>query len=211
MRWLRCTVACAAVLAGCGGHQETTQHAATPSPRALDFTGRPEGVSGAIPGPGLGLTRRVPARVRASCLRVSRQTRVRVVCPRLVPRTPLSHIPYSQQPAEVERDLYVLSFNNGTIRGTLHWMTGAGTVTAVNADLIDDRLNETPGLPTRIRLLRSGRTRIAVYRYPRNGGGFQEGHEAAFAEAGGQVMFVSLHGYGHARAATAMLLDLLRR
>jgi hypothetical protein len=136
---------------------------------------------------------------------------VRVVCPRLVPRTRLSHIPYSQEPAAVEPHLYVLSFNNGTIHGTLHWMTGAGTSTAVNSDLVDDRTNETPGLPTRIRLLRSGSTRIAVYRYPRNGGGFQEGHEAAFAEAGGRVIFASLHGYGHADAATAMLIDMLNR
>jgi hypothetical protein len=111
----------------------------------------------------------------------------------------------------VEPHLYVLSFNNGTIRGTQHWMTGAGTSTAVNADLIDDRMNETRGLPARIRLLRSGRTRIAVYRYPRNGGGFQEHHVAAFAEAGGRVMFASLHGYGHADAAIAMLIDQLGR
>jgi hypothetical protein len=140
---------------------------------------------------------------------VSKQTRERVVCPRLVPRTPLSHLPYTQEPALVEPHLYVLSFNNGTIRGTQHWMTGAGTRTAVNADLIDDRTNETKGLPTRIRLLRSGPTRIAVYRYPRNGGGFQEHHVAAFGEAGGRVMFASLHGYGHADAAIAMLIDQL--
>jgi hypothetical protein len=74
-----------------------------------------------------------------------------VVCPRLVPRTPLSHIPYAQAPAEVQSNLYVLSFNNGAIHGTLHW--------------------------------------IAVYRYPRNAGGFQSGQVAAFALAGGRVIF----------------------
>jgi hypothetical protein len=184
---------------------------AAPSPRALDFTGRPEAVSRATLGPGLSLTRRVPARVKASCPRVARQTRESVVCPQLVPRTPLSNIPYAQQPAAVEPDLYVLSFNNGTIRGTLHWMTGAGSVAAVNAILIDDRTNETKGLPKRIRLLQSGGARIAVYRYPMNAGGFQSGHVAAFARAGGRVIFASLHGYGHADAATAMLIDLLKR
>jgi hypothetical protein len=142
---------------------------------------------------------------------VSRQTRQRVLCPRLVPRTPLSHIPYSQAPAAVESDLYVLSFNNGTIRGTLHWITGAGTTTAVDANLVDDRTNETRGLPKRIRLVQIGGTRIAVYRYPMDAGGFQSGHVAAFARSGGRVIFVSIHGYGHADAATAMLIDLLRR
>jgi hypothetical protein len=203
------SLACVLLVAGCAGHHETP--AAAPSPRALDFSGRPEAVSADSLRPELVLTRRVPARVRAQCRRVSKQTRERVVCPRLVPRTPLSHLPYTQEPALVEPHLYVLSFNNGTIRGTQHWMTGAGTSTAVNADLIDDRMNETRGLPARIRLLRSGRTRIAVYRYPRNGGGFQEHHVAAFAEAGGRVMFASLHGYGHAGAAIAMLIDQLRQ
>jgi hypothetical protein len=113
-------------------------------------------------------------------------------------------------PAEVDPDLYVLSFNNGTIRGTLHWIAGAGSSTAVDSQLIDDRWHETKGLPTRIRLLRIGRTRIAVYRFPRDAGGYLSGHIAAFARARGRVIFASLHGYGYADAATAMVIDLLR-
>jgi cytochrome c biogenesis protein CcdA len=138
-------------LAGFGGHHGAPR--AGPSRRALDFTGRPEVAPAAKLGSRLGLTRRVPARVRASCRRVSTQTRQHVVCPRLVPRRRLSHIPYAQAPAEVDADLYVLSFNNGTIRGTLHWMTGAGTTEAVNRQLIDDRVHETRDLrqPPRLR------------------------------------------------------------
>ena len=77
--------------------------------------------------------------------------------------------------------------------------------------LDSNRPQTTPGLPRRIRLLQSGGTRIAVYRYPPNAGGFQSGHVAAFARAEGRVIFASLHGYGHADAATAMLIDLLKR
>lgn len=89
-------------------------------------------------------------------------------------------------------------------------MVGAGTNQAVDSRLIDDRWNETKGLPTRIRLLSIGRTRIAVYRFPRDAGGYQSGHIAAFAQARGRVIFAEVHGYHHADAATAMVIDLLR-
>jgi hypothetical protein len=116
-------------------------------------------------------------------------------------------------PAWADRDLQILSFNNGVIPGTLHWMAGAGTRRAADTQLIDDRWHDTNGLPTRIRLLRSGGTRIAVYRYPAAAGGLQEGHVAALAPDGPKVEFVSIHGrdHGHAEAATAMLIDLLKR
>jgi hypothetical protein len=208
MRFRCVTLAFLVLLGGCS---DTDSRHAPPPPRTLNFEGRaaviydppPERVAR------LGLTRRVPARVRVSCRQVAKRTYERVVCPRLVPRTPLLNIPGAQMPAQDDPDLYVLSFNNGTIRGARHWMVGAGTREAVDSQLVDDRRHETKGLPRRIRLYRAGGVRIAVYRYASDAGGFQTGHVAAFARLGTQVSFVSLHGHRYADAATTMLVDLL--
>ena len=66
------------------------------------------------------------------------------------------------------------------------------------------------GLPSRIALIRLANATIAVYRFPQHpAGGVNGGHVAAFAASHDQIVFASIHGYGHADAAIAMVADLL--
>jgi hypothetical protein len=151
------------------------------------------------------LTRRIPRRVRTSCRHAKTFT-----CPGRVPTGGISSIPYTSGPLETGPNFYVLSFNNGTIRGHHHWIVGAGTAAAVSRELIDDRWHEGKGLPRRVRLVELGHTRIALYRWRGNAGGYLTGHTAAFADAGsGRVVFASVHGYRHADADVALVADML--
>jgi hypothetical protein len=131
-------------------------------------------------------------------------------CPHLVPAGGIAPFRDIAGPAETGRGIYVLSFNNGTIRGYTHWIVGGGTRRALSASLIDDRWHEVRGLPKRIRLLRLGPTRIAVYRFPQYPrGGYLGGHTAAFADTGRRVIFASVHGDRHIDADIALVADML--
>lgn len=192
-------------LASCGGHTSETQPA--PSPRQLDFSGRPTEITPAQAShvTSLRLTARIPRLVRRSC-RAART----FSCPRLVPVGGIVPIPYTSGVLEASPALYDLSFNNGTNRGYYHWTVGAGTSAAISHDLIDDRTHEGKGLPKRIRLLSLGSTRIAVYRFPGgSAGGYLSGHTAAFADTGRRVVFASVHGHRHEDADIALVADML--
>jgi hypothetical protein len=196
----------AVMLASCNGDGAHTPQT-TPSPRALNFAGRPTAITPAVAlhVTSVKLTTRIPRRVRNTC-RAART----FTCPRRVPVGGIFPHRYAYGPEEAGRSLYVLSFNNGTIRGYFHWIVGAGTRAAIARDLIDDRWHEQKGLPKRIRLLSLGSTRIALYRFPQYpAGGYLGGHTVAFADDGGRVVFATVHGYGHADADVALVADML--
>jgi len=202
---MRPTLALLAVVLGSCNGSNGTQTVPKPSPRALDFSGRATPISAADAArvSSIKLTSRIPARVAADC----RVATFR--CPRRIPAGGLTRIPYVSGPLEAGRSLYVLSFNNGTIPGHTHWIVGAGTSAAVSRNLIDDRDHERKGLPERIALRQLGTTRIAVYRWYRNAGGYLTGHTAAFADRGNRVLFASVHGHGHEDADIALVADML--
>ena len=195
----------AILLCSCQGHAPDSA-AKQPSPRELDFTGRATTITPAEARrvTSLRLTSRMPRGVQATC-RAARLFR----CPHLIPAGGLSRFPYTHGPADTGRGIHVISFNNGTIRGHTHWIVGGGTPKALSRSLIDDRYHEGRGLPKRIRLLQLGGTRIAVYAWRGNAGGYLTGHTAAFAETGRRVIFASVHGHTHADADIAMVADMI--
>ena len=189
----------------CQNHAGETRR--VPSPRELDFTGRATPITAAQARrvTSIRLTRRISPRVRAACRAAKMFT-----CPHLVPAGGIAPIRDIAGPAETGRDIYVLSFNNGTIHGYTHWIVGAGTRGALSRSLIDDRDHEVKGLPKRIRLIRLGVRRIALYRFPAYpSGGYLGGHTAAFADLGPRVVFASVHGDTHADADVALVADML--
>jgi hypothetical protein len=198
----------AVVVGACNSDGGTRPRA---SSRALDFGGPSARItlSEASHVTSIRLTRRVPPRVLETCRAAARQPAAAVTCPRLVPRGGIYPDRDLYGQLETSRDLHVLSFNNGFNGRYVHWVVGAGTKAAVDRTLIDDRWHEVAGLPRRVRLLRLGNTPIAVYRFQDPAGGYLSGHTAAFAEDGGRVVFVSIHGYAHADADVAMLADML--
>jgi len=76
----------------------------------------------------LRLTDHVPSRVRAACAQAARDTRVRVVCPPLVPGSGVTSERDLYGPQVLARDVYTLSFNNGEVPGHIHCEVGAGAM-----------------------------------------------------------------------------------
>lgn len=104
--------------------------------------------------------------------------------------------------------LYALSYNNGQIAGTVHWIAGAGRPADVQRFLVDERFNEVRGGPQRLAPVRHGARRVDVYRWRPPRGGFQAGHVTAFTTVGAVTLFASVHGFHHADAVVAMVLAM---
>jgi hypothetical protein len=164
----------------------------------------------------LRLTRRIPARVRVVCAATAKEKpTVPVVCPRLVPAGRVS--PDSELSSPIvdfqDRAFWVMTFNNGGLDGLVHWIVGAGRTASVADQVLSDRHNETKGLPTLVRRQRLEGRDVAIYRYPREGGGggYDSGHVGAFVTCGALTVFATIHGLRHADAATAIALELARQ
>jgi hypothetical protein len=164
----------------------------------------------------LRLTRRVPARVRAVCAATAKEKpTVPVVCPRLFPASRIARDTNLSGPIVdfQDRAFWVMTFNNGGLDRLVHWIVGAGRAASVTDQLLTDRHNETKGRPRLVRRQRLGGRQLAIYRYPPEnvGGGYNSGHVGAFVSCGPLTVFATVHGFGHADAATAMVLDLARQ
>ena len=160
----------------------------------------------------LRLTDHVPSRVRAACAQAARATRVRVVCPPLVPGSGVTSERDLYGPQVLARDVYTLSFNNGQVPGHIHWEVGAGTLAGVAAAEFDERGWDAPAPKQPVRLIggdRCGGYLIRIYRFPVNDGQLA-GHDVALASAGRITYFASVHGYADDAADVAMLLAILR-
>jgi hypothetical protein len=107
------------------------------------------------------------------------------------------------------RSVYILSFNNGDIEGTVHWIVGGGDIGSLRKWVLEGSGNAYPG---RARLLETrdiGDHLVKVYRFPPYpGGGANGGHVAALVPVGGQVVFASIHGTRWTDAVIAMALAL---
>jgi hypothetical protein len=184
-------VAFAAALGGCGvtsGHSD--RHAAR----------------------GLELTNSVSPPVRAACAEAARATRIRVVCPSLVPADGVTSESDLYGPQVLTPDVYTLSFNNGQVPGHIHWEAGAGTLAGIATAEFDERDWDAPEPKQPTVLIggdRCGPYLIRIYRFPDNDGQL-EGHDVALAIVGGITYFASIHGYNHDDADVAMLLAILR-
>lgn len=159
------------------------------------------------------LTARVPSQVTHTCKDASRVTRVRVICPPVVPAGGVvgNHELYG--PQIVTKASYSMSINNGQNPGHVHWEVGAIRGPS-HALWIFDRGNWDAPLPKRpARVI--GKRRylghvIVLYRFPDSDGQL-EGHDAALAAEDGITYFVSIHGHSHDDGDIAMLLAILAR
>lgn len=163
---------------------------------------------------GLELTSTIPREVTQSCAAAARMTRIRVICPPVIPAGGVVKIPGAEQlygPQIVTPRSYSVSINNGTNEGYIHWEFGAirGSTTQL---WVFDRANwET--LPPKHPAVRVSERDyaghpISIWRFPENDGQL-EGHDAAFATEHGISYFVSIHGYTHDEGNIAMLLAIL--
>jgi hypothetical protein len=161
----------------------------------------------------LRLTYDLSPRVRAACAQAARATRIRVVCPPLVPADGVGGGPADGYgPQVLTKDAYTLSFNNGQVPGHIHWEVGAGTLAGIAAAEFDERDWDAPAPKQPVRLIGGERCDgllIAIYRFPENDGQL-EGHDVALASAAGITYFASVHGYGQDDADVAMLVAILR-
>ena len=161
---------------------------------------------------GFRLTYDVSPRVRAACAEAARATRIRVVCPPLVPAGGVTSESDLYGPQVLAPDVDTLSFNNGQVPGHIHWEAGAGTLAGIATVEFDERDWDAPGPkqpPVLIGGERCGPRLIRIYRFPENDGQL-EGHDVALAIAGGITYFASIHGYNHGAADVAMLRAILR-
>jgi hypothetical protein len=203
---LRCVLiaSCAMVLlaAGCTGAGQ-----GEPPTRSAEGTSQPEVITF---GEGVRLTTEVPSWVRRSCRSARQKVRVKVVCPGLVPDVPLvAERGLSGPYLFPSRSVYLLSFNNGDIEGTVHWIVGGGDIRSVRKWVLEGSGNAYPG---RARLLETrdvGSHHVRVYRFPEYpAGGANGGHVAALVPIGGQVVFASIHGSRWTDAVIAIAVAL---
>jgi len=160
----------------------------------------------------LRLTDRVPRPVRAACAEAARATRIRVVCPPLVPADGVTDERDLYGPQVLTADVYTLSFNNGRVPGHIHWEVGAGTLAGIATAEFDERDWDAPApkhAPVLTGGARCGAYVIRTYRFPQSDGQL-EGHDVALATTGGITYFASIHGYDHDDADVAMLVAILR-
>lgn len=179
-------VVLAAALTGCGAHRHDRPHAAG----------------------GLRLTADVPAPVLVTCGEAAQGTRIRVVCPSLVPAGGV----VDHGPEVTARDVYTMSFNNGQVPGHIHWEVGAGTLEGVATAEFDERDWDAPAPKQPARLIGARRCAgllVMLYRFPQSDGQL-EGHDVALATVGPITYFASIHGYSHDDADVDMLLAILR-
>ena len=205
----------ALALAACGG---TGRRATSePSPAACVRTVSPGSclryVEGAARVRSIKLTSKIPLEVRQSCAATARITRIRVICPPVIPAGGVVTNPGEQLygPQIVTPRSYSVSINNGTNQGHIHWEFGAiqGSATQL---WVFDRAN-WEALPPKHPAIRvserdyAGHS-ISIWRFPENDGQL-EGHDAAFATEHGISSFVSIHGHTHDDGDIAMLLAVL--
>ncbi len=160
----------------------------------------------------LRLTYDVSPRVRTACAQAAPATRIRVVCPPLVPADGVGGGPADGYgPQVLTKDAYTMSFNNGQVPGHIHWEVGAGTLAGIATAEFDERDWDAPAPKQPPRVIGGERCAgylIAIYRFPENDGQL-EGHDVALATTSGITYFASVHGYTHDDADVAMLLAIL--
>ena len=162
------------------------------------------------------LTSKIPLEVRQSCAAAARMTRIRVICPPVIPAGGVVKIPGAEQlygRQIVTPRSYSVSISNGTNEGYIHWEFGAihGSATQL---WVFDRAN-WEALPPKDPAVRVSERNYAghstnIWRFPENDGQL-EGHDAAFATEHGISYFVSIHGHTHDDPDVAMLLAILAR
>lgn len=192
------------VLLAAGGCTGVVQREA---PRSTDVTPRPEVITF---GQGVRLTTEVPFPVSRSCRTARQEVRVEVVCPGLVPDVPLIDERGLSGPYLFpSRSVYLLSFNNGAIEGTVHWIVGGGDIGSVRKWVLRGSGNAYPGRATLLETRDVGDHHVRIYRFPEYpSGGANGGHVAALVPVGGEVVFASIHGSRWTDAVIAMALAL---
>jgi hypothetical protein len=160
----------------------------------------------------LGLTRAIPGQVRTACDEARRLASVRVLCPTLIPDTPITKIEglWGSIVLDAEPRFYMLSFNNGDPPGAgRHWIVGSGLAPVVEKWVLSDFANEVKGEPRLVRRVDRGNRVVLVYRFPEfPAGGPNGGHWAAFVRVGDETVFASLHGKRYVEAAVETALAL---
>jgi hypothetical protein len=149
--------------------------------------------------------------VTATCAQAARATRIRVVCPPVVPADGVGGPDDYYGPQVTDPDVYTMSFSNGKVPGHIHWEAGAGSLEGVATAEFDERNWDAPVPKRPVVLIGAERCvgyLIAIYRFPLNDGQL-EGHDVALATAGRVTYFASVHGYGHDDVDVAMLLAIL--
>ena len=206
-----------AMLAGCGSTGSKRAPRGQGS-YAMCATARPsdacvrflDGVAGVHT---IRLTTSVPSQVAKTCADAARKTRLRVICPPVVPMGGVVNDPGLYGAQIVTEGSYSMSINNGQNPGRVHWEVGA-IRGAAHALWIFDRANWDAAPPKRpVRMI--GKRRylgyvVTLYRFPDSDGQL-EGHDAAFATKSGVTYFVSIHGHNHDDGDIAMLLATLAR
>lgn len=203
-------------IAGCGKTARTTGHTGErPTSQACASDGVSdacrrylERVAGA---PGIRLSTHGASQVTASCAAAARVTRIKVVCPPLVPADGVVSDPRFYGPQLVDRSSYSVSINNGQNPGHIHWEFGAGRAPATRFWYFDRRNWDAPPPkhpPRRFAARRYLGHLITLYRFPDSDGQL-EGHDAAFATKDGITYFASIHGRTHDAADIAILLAVL--
>jgi hypothetical protein len=216
--WILVLLMLALALAACGGTGGRATSGSSPAacaqpPHPGSCLRYVEGVARAR---SIKLTSRIPLEVRQSCAAAARLTRIRVICPPVIPAGGVVRIPGAEQlygPQIVTPGSYSVSINNGTNEGYIHWEFGAIQGPASKL-WVFDRANWDALPPTRSALRVSEREfaahSISIWRFPDSDGQL-EGHDAAFATKHGISYFVSIHGHTHDDGDFAMLLAVLAR
>jgi hypothetical protein len=157
------------------------------------------------------LTARVPPQVPRTCAQMVAMTRLRVVCPQVVPVGGVVSDHELYGPQIVGRRTWSMSINNGQNPGRIHWEVGAIRGPARALWVFDKSNWAAPPAKRAARLI--GKRRylghlVSLYRFPDSDGQL-EGHDAALAAQHGVTYFVSIHGHTHDDGDVAMLLALL--
>lgn len=159
----------------------------------------------------LSLTTHVSSPVTATCAEAARATRIRVVCPPVVPTDGVTSAHDLYGPQMTGPDVYTMSFNNGQVPGHIHWEVGAGSLEGIATAEFDERNWDAPSPKQPARLIGGERCAgflVMLYRFPQFDGQL-EGHDVALATEGRITYFASVHGYAHDDADVAMLLAIL--
>jgi hypothetical protein len=127
--WISALLIPALAVAGCGGTDGRATPQASPATcvRTASTASCLRYVERVARVRSIELTSKIPLEVKQACAATARMTRIRVICPPVVPAGGVVRIPGAEQlygPQIVTARSYSVSINNGTNEGYVHWEFG---------------------------------------------------------------------------------------
>jgi hypothetical protein len=181
-RWILALIVPALAVAACGG--TGGRGTSESSPAACVRTVSPGSCLGYVEDVArvrsIKLTSKIPLEIRQSCAAAARMTRIRVICPPVIPAGGVVKIPGAERlygPQIVTPRSYSISINNGTNEGYIHWEFGAiqGSATQLwvfdraNWEALPPKQPRRPGERTELRRALDQHLAVSWKRRPTGG------------------------------------------